>query len=593
MSIASDGQTGEGRQARSMEQLFREISTITSVHGFFLLSEIGEVLFESDWKFLDKEQAVAGIEKAVKLISGSNTATFSFENGRLYFYKTKIGYLLVSMAPSGSGAQVLDGCAAITRKLTDAKTRKEILLRLLSESRQALKPQIVKSLALYGDAEVARGLIRLLAEEGTFEAEIRKRLLLYICQALGYCPSELALRSLQEFLKKAQHPGDDILWAAEMAIRQIKVSLMEEKNKPLQSDGDYPLSDSQKTLCENEKGSGMSLTNLPEEQQVRNFLAKGEKERGKHLLQEMIAATARQRRFEEAEKLRDWIIEIEPMALADVIKATETIENEKAAAIDKDDFAVWAPLREVLDLDEFSALYHLMEKQRFTNGEIIVKQGARQSVLFFVNSGRVELLFQENGKNISVKTIEKGEILGGGTFFETSVWTVSVRSLGAELSCLRMDKLQQSQNKFPALESKLNDFCARFKLPYELFRKMGRDRREFERFLIKGRVGMSLLDNDGKETGVGAKGELFDISIGGVGFFLRISQKKNTRSLLGRRVRITMASTVAQEFSTSGTVLAVRSQPVVGNEYSAHVQFDRVLDQNQLKELVAAGSQKQ
>ena len=477
-------------------------------------------------------------------------------------------------------------------KLADPNSRKEILLQALAESRQALKPQIVNALVPYGDIEVVQELIRLLGEERNFKAEIRDRLLLSLCQALGSCPSEQGLRSLQEFLKSTPDSGNDTLLAAETAIKQIRRSLPAEKKNPVQSKSVGPASTAQENLHAPERGDAMSITSLPEEQQIRELLAKGEKAEGMRLLKEMIAEIARKRRFEDAENLREWLIEIDPMALSDIIKAAEIIENEKNAAINTDHFAVWSALRAVLDPSEFSTLYHSMEHKRFTKGEVIVKQGSPQSALYFINSGRVELFFQEHGKDIQVKTIGPGEILGAGTFFETSVWTISARSLGAELSCLKMDKLQKWQKNYPALESKLNDFCMRFKIPHESFRKMGRERRVFGRIRIAGRVAMSLLDKDGKETGIGAKGELFDISAGGVAFFLRISQKKNARLLFGRKVHLTMASKIIPEFSMTGIILAVRSQPVVGNEYSVHVRFGRVLDQNELKGLADAGKEK-
>ena len=575
-----------------MEKLFHEISTITSVHGLFLLSESGEVLFESDQRWLDTGDGFSRIKKTIGVMCGPVYAIFSFENGYLYFYRTKIGYLLVSTEPSVSDTRVVDGCAAVVRKLTDPNNRKEILLQALAESRQALKPQIVKSLAPYSDTEVAQELIRLLAEERNFNTEIRDSLLLSLCETLGNCPSEQVFRSLQEFLKNTPHLGTDILQAAETAIRQIKISLPTEKKNPVQAKTLRPVSTAQENLSASERGNTLSITNLSEEQQIREFLAKNEKEKGTRLLKETIAEMARKRRFEDAENLRDWLMEIDPMALSDIINAAEIIENEKNTAINKDYFAIWSDLREVLDPNEFSTLYHSLDHKQFSKGEIIITQGSPQSALYFVNSGRVELFFQENGKDVQIKTIGQGEILGAGTFFETSVWTMSARSLGAEMSCLKIDKLQQWQKNLPALESKLNDFCIRFKIPHESFRRMGRDRRVFERVRIAGRVAMSLLDKNGKETGIGATGELFDLSAGGVAFFLRISQKKNARLLFGKKVHLTMASTVIPNFIMTGNILAVRSQPVVGNEYSVHVRFNRVLDQNELKNLLDAGKEK-
>lgn len=333
----------------------------------------------------------------------------------------------------------------------------------------------------------------------------------------------------------------------------------------------------------------MPITGLPDEQRIREFFDRGEKEEGKKLLLELIGTIARQKKFTQAEQLRDWLMEEDSLALNDIIKAAEIIEEEKAAAVDKDYLNVWAPLAAILDSDDFATLYHSLEHRKFTSGEMIVRQGAKQSALYFVNSGRVELFYQDNGREHSVKTLGAGEILGSAGFFEASVWTLSARSLGADLSLLEMDRLQALKDDHPALESSLNDFCLKYRIPYEFIKKIGRDRRAMERHRLSGRIAMALLDREGKDTGIGARGELFDISAGGVSFYLRISQKKNARLLLGRTVRLSLPLAKDQIFSVSGTVLAVRSQPVVGNEYSVHVRFAEILDQEELKKLINAG----
>jgi hypothetical protein len=330
------------------------------------------------------------------------------------------------------------------------------------------------------------------------------------------------------------------------------------------------------------------ITHLQIEQQIRNILARGEEEKGKLLLKKMVAEMARLRRFENAERLRDLLVEIDPMALGDIIRAAEIIEKEKFAAIDKNHLTTWSALRDVLEPVEFSTLYHSLVHQRFAKGEVIVKQGSQHSVLYFVNSGRVELFFQQNGRDVLVKTIGPGEIFGAGTFFEASVWTINARSLGAEVSSLTQEKTQRWQKDFPGLESKLNDFCSKYKIIYEYFGIMGRDRRAFERLGITGKVDMALFDREGKDTGIGAKGDLFDISAGGVSFFLRISKKSNARLLFRRNVGLTMASTLGSRFSITGMVLAVRSQPVVGNEYATSIRFSRVLAKKELRELITS-----
>ncbi|MDR3628946.1 MAG: cyclic nucleotide-binding serine/threonine-protein kinase [Desulfocapsaceae bacterium] len=332
----------------------------------------------------------------------------------------------------------------------------------------------------------------------------------------------------------------------------------------------------------------MEVTDLQTEQQIHELIIKGESEKGKQFLVEIITQMARKRNFIEADKFHRLLIEAFPLALNEIIRATEILEQEKTAAIDKNQLAVWSALLRVLDFGEFVVLYHSMERRRCAQGEMLVRQGAQNSDLYFVNNGRIELYFQETGKKIPLKVIGAGEILGAGSFFEASVWTINARSLGAEVSTLKFDTLQQLERDFPGIDSKLNDFCSRFKISSESFGKTGSDRRMYTRYRLSGITQMILFDRDGNNTGIVAKGDLFDISAGGISFFVRISKKKNARLLLGRHVGLTITSEPGSRFNIGGVVRAVRSQPIVGNEYAVSIQFERVLAQKELKNLINA-----
>ena len=574
---------GGGPQSKRMEKPFHEISTISTVQGIFLVSEQGEVLFESDQRWLSAEDGFIRMRRTVRSLSLTEKSVFYFDNGSLYVVKTDLGYLLVSREGAVFDLLVTDACNAVIGRLAEQDSRKRLLLYLLAQSRPALKPQIVKALVPYGDIEVARELVRLLPEGRSSNLEVRNRLLLHVCQALGYHPFEFVLHALKDFLKNPGKVNDAVLGSASVAVEQIEMALPEKQRVQAVS---HPAAPSGANRPGSGKDDNQPITDLPEERRVLEYLSAGENQKGRQLLREMITATARKRRFKEAEKLREWLIRIDPMALSDIIAAAEIIENEKTAAINKDHLAVWTSLRDSLDSEGYSTFYHSLEHKHYASGEMVVRQGSQQSSLYFVNSGRVELFFQEKGKEIKVKTIGAGEVLGAGTFFETSVWTVSARSLGADLSRLKIDTMQQWQADYPALEGKLNDFCMRFKIPVEAFKKTGQDRREYERYRLEGRISMALLDRDGKEVGVGAKGDLFDISAGGVAFFLRISQKKNARLLFGRKVRLAISSKTS--FSITGEIVAVRSQPVVGNEYSVHVCFSQVLDEGKVHALISS-----
>ena len=332
----------------------------------------------------------------------------------------------------------------------------------------------------------------------------------------------------------------------------------------------------------------MQVSDFSQEQLVLDLFRKEERQKGRQLLIGYISDAAKQRKFKEADRLRGLLIEIEPTALFDIIRTGEIIENEKTAAVDKNILAVWSALIKIIELKEFLAIYYSMEQRRFAHKEMVITQGKQNSTLFFINSGRVEIFFQEGGKKVPIKSMGAGEVLGAGTFFEASVSTINARSLGVETSVLKLDTMQEWQKDYPGLEAKLIDFCSRFKITADSFVTTGQDRRTYKRERISGTVKMILFDKEGNDSGIVAKGELFDISAGGASFFLRMSRKSNARMLLGRTVGLTLSLSANVMFNITGVVRAVRSQPIVGNEYAVSVQFSRLLVHKELKDLVAS-----
>ena len=167
---------------------------------------------------------------------------------------------------------------------------------------------------------------------------------------------------------------------------------------------------------------------------------------------------------------------------------------------------------------------------------------------------------------------------------------MNARSLGTELYVLTREKLQRQKEQYPALAGKLIEFCTRFPSPNTLFSKTGRTRRRFERKKTAGRATMVVLDEQEKETGIGAKGDILDVSRGGLSFNLRFSKKKNAEALLGRKIRITMRSDSSNASVTcNAKVMAVRCCDFIGSDYSLHVEFPQELDNAQLQQVLGRG----
>ena len=105
-----------------------------------------------------------------------------------------------------------------------------------------------------------------------------------------------------------------------------------------------------------------------------------------------------------------------------------------------------------------------------------------------------------------------------------------------------------------------------------------------------GRVTIDLLDQHGQETGLTAKGELLDLSKGGVALSLRFSKKKNAAALLGQKIRVNIRPDAsAAALLRIGKVMAVRCHDFIGNEYSLHVEFETELSPAEIQRVAGKG----
>lgn len=322
--------------------------------------------------------------------------------------------------------------------------------------------------------------------------------------------------------------------------------------------------------------------------QINSLHKKGRLDEATTLLVWLIEESAANKRFTEAENLREWLIELDPMALSKIVRTAEIIEEAKFTSIDEEYIRVWGSLIKELTREEFSALYHSMILKRYQSDSMVVKQGDFLRVLFFINRGFVQLFTKTEGGKVALVKLGAGRLFGGDSFFDPSVWTFSAISKGAELFVLPYTRLQTLDENYPSLEGKLLDFSAHFQIPDLPIKRAKKGRRRHYRNKISGRTAIELLDKNGSGTGRGAKGDLYDISKGGVSCSLHVSKKHNAFKLFGKRIRALIPSgNQTKSVLRTGIIVAVRGFHVVQNEYSVHIQFDKLLNDFDMQRVVA------
>ena len=571
-----------------MHTFLSKISQLDSIHDVILLSIHGELLFgkHADGS-LEIERANALWNGIIAGLAGPMMAELLFEAGRYYVHHTDLGYVIVGMKNARSLNKVKTACTSVQEKLSDPAIRKRVLLKMLAEADEIRKSRFIKALAPLADKEIGTMLIALLRKEAQFDPRSRDTLLLSLCETLGHCSSDEALAALNEFLAKyGSGKGsldDAVEKAARISIQQLALDMPVAESTPEADKKEKDLKPASRTAVQPDKKEIQPA----EHQRIEELLSNGKQSEAIALLLQAIETAARENDFDQAERLRDRLIQIDSMSLREIIRAAETIEEAKRASISSAQLATWKDLAQALSAEEFASLYHAMTPKNYADGEMVAKQGEFLSSLFFVNSGRVQLYAVSEGREVPLKIVGPGEIIGFGTFFEISVWTVNARSMGAELKVLTREKLHRQKDAYPALQSKLMDYCARFQSSNALFSRTRRTRRLFERKKISGRATIILLDEQGKETGLGAKGDLLDISRGGLSFSLRFSKKKNAAVLLGKKIRVNIRTdTAVSSFSCDALVMAVRCHDYVGNDYSLHVEFQKELSKVEMQQVV-------
>ena len=314
---------------------------------------------------------------------------------------------------------------------------------------------------------------------------------------------------------------------------------------------------------------------------VNQHIAKGETDAAVKLLFKMIVKRAEEKNFPQAEQLRDRLLEVDPMALDEIISSAELIEEGKSQSLDPIHMQIWSRLYDVLDTEEKNELFYSMKDLVLGVNKAVFSQGKLDTNLYFINQGQLKMIYQDKAGDVLLYTLGPGQLAGQENFFSNTVCTTSLITLSnVNIKYLAKETLLKWKNELPALEQKLNDFCDGFPSATKLLQSKKMDRRILKRVKLSGKGLINLLNREGAPIGKSFKGALSDISTGGLSFEIRISKEDTARLLLGRRISIALK--VSKNISNhkiepKGVIVGVYPFPF--EDYSIHVKFDKKLDQ--------------
>lgn len=328
------------------------------------------------------------------------------------------------------------------------------------------------------------------------------------------------------------------------------------------------------------------------EQQAEQFVAEGRIPEAVELLYKTILACALAKNFPDADRLHARLVEINPMALSEIINAAESIDSAKIHGIDTTHRDLWADLYKIFfSNEERNAFYYALKQISVEPDTEIISQGKLNNRLFLINRGRLKVMIRQGDRETFIKSIGPGEIAGADTFFPISVCTCSVATETAvDLSILERKDLEAIEQANVAIEGKIEDYCRKHEKNRveEILRRMAVERRSCNRYRVEGKVKAQIIDKEDKPVGVAFNGQIEDVSSGGVLFMIKCSQKSTARTLLGRRGLFHLIlDRDGHRFEMTAQATIIGMVFDLFNDYSVHIRFAKPLSANDLRQILA------
>lgn len=332
---------------------------------------------------------------------------------------------------------------------------------------------------------------------------------------------------------------------------------------------------------------------MPSEEILRHInelLDQNQKEKAVKFIFEMIVKSANAKQFNRAEKLREKLIEVDSMALNEIINSAEIIEAEKSKVIDLDHKKRWAALYDQLTNEEANAFYFALKKVRIMPDKKVIQQGKLNNKLFFIDQGILKIIYSKDGHELFLKNIAKGEISGRRTFFSITVATASVITTEqVKLHFLEREKYSRLVENFAGFDGKLEHFCKKLVNQdiEDILKKKQIERRDHIRYEASGKVAIYMLDVKGKPAKTPFYGILENVSEGGLSFSLTGLNSETARSYLGRSVLLKMISNKTElKVVEKGITLSVYNE--LFNNYSISIKFLKPVPLIKIQEFIDA-----
>lgn len=468
--------------------------------------------------------------------------------------------------------------------------KREHLINAMLEVNERLKLHILRVLLEENsqDENLYEALKDLAAQRATFSYSVGTQLLSSIITSFKKFPRPETIEYLLD-MKEDYAKGADvgqIVLLIEEAINYIEPKIRH---------GYQSISgaDDESIVFDNDPAQQQFASNLLKsiDSNVQKYLRVGDMKGASAYIYEQAITATHQGNFAIAEVLRDRLLEVNPLALTEVVKIGEVIDGQRTVSITPHHIEIWQELYDRMTTKQFNALYYNSVQESYGKDEIIVRSGETDKCLYFLNSGTISLTCNSGENEIFLRKMNPGDIVGAEQFFSASVWTVNLKAFsGVQVQVIAQDGWKKILDEAPELEEKLEIFCQRYEKVADLVKMSGDDRRMESRHALNLKSRHILLDPFGKRGKRSFGGELIDLSRTGIAFTIKMSNQKIANTLLGRQILsyLEMDGAVYPEFA--GVVVGVKLFDAMQQKYSVHVKLAKIIHDVQFRQIIKSAT---
>ena len=304
---------------------------------------------------------------------------------------------------------------------------------------------------------------------------------------------------------------------------------------------------------------------------------------------EGIVHSVNQNNFAKAEQLREKLIVEAPIAVREIVRSGEIIERGKTACMNSEKIRLWADLFNQFNTSEAVAFYFALKDFVVKPNQSIFQQGNCDNRLYFIRSGSLKLkYFDYNARrNVTITTLQKGDIAGVETFFTLANHTTNLIAVEeSKISYLEKSAYQKILAENDAIESKLLKFCEKKQIKYESVRPESMTRRAHKRYKADLAGQVQRFDQNGQLGEEITDVKIIDFSAGGLGYRVKNLKIGEAAHLHNSRIYISASYrkySLPYELKKSAKVVSLKFLPF--GECSVHVQFEEPLDEGKVMDI--------